>query len=549
VDDGAAVCPVLAFTCDGDGDGARSATATGTCATFGCVPSGCGTVLGDDCNDRVAAIHPGAVEACNGLDDDCDGTVDEPGTCAVVAYHCDADRDGHPALLPTGSCERFGCVPAGCSLQAGDDCNDNDPAVRPGVPETCNGVDDDCVGGVDDGEVCPLRTYHCDRDGDGHRSLEPSGTCRIFACVPPGCLEFAGDDCDDTRATAWPGAPEPCNGRDDDCDGATDEGNCTIDGRCVDAGTASPDDPCLRCDPVFDPAAWSPGEGLPCQDGLAYTVDDTCVAGVCTGHAAACFDSLAFGDGCRIQSLLVGADGTPGQGLDVDGNPATCKPDGIHSDGTPLCSGGIDNQLSLIGEVLNPELDKQLQHGWLHLLVDLRDPGPAPFRMSFFLGRLPPDAPACDFTSPGCDFQANASQFDAACNPLYAFDNAVLQGTDLSAGGPGSQISLSIPLVGSTVVTLSLYDARLQATASLLGGVVTGVDGVLGGALRKAELFAALAQVPDAELPMPKDQIYALLNLLLKPDIDLDGDGARESISMGLRIRADRAGIVGVFLP
>ena len=275
VDDGAAVCPVVAFYCDGDGDLSRSTGATGTCATFACVPSGCGTVPGDDCDDRAAAIHPGAVEACNGLDDDCDGTVDEPGTCAVVAYHCDADRDGHPALLPTGTCERFACVPAGCTPTAGDDCNDNDPAVRPGVPETCNGMDDDCVGGVDDGEACPLRTYHCDRDGDGHRSLDPSGTCRIFACVPPGCVETAGDDCDDTRATAWPGAPEPCNGRDDDCDGATDEGTCAIGGRCVDAGTASPDDPCLRCDPALDPAAWSPGEGLPCQDGLAYTVGDT----------------------------------------------------------------------------------------------------------------------------------------------------------------------------------------------------------------------------------------------------------------------------------
>lgn len=89
----------------------------------------------------AANVHPGAAEIANGVDDNCNGLVDEPaGPCP------DGDGDLHGA---PGS--------AFCSRLA-TDCDDADPAVYPGAPERCgNGRDDDCDGVVDDPEECRPR--------------------------------------------------------------------------------------------------------------------------------------------------------------------------------------------------------------------------------------------------------------------------------------------------------------------------------------------------------------------------------------------------------
>ena len=72
-----------------------------------------------DCNDGDASVFPGAIERCNGLDDDCDGVAE-----------LDEDADGFWA------CE---------------DCDDADAAIHPGALERCNGgIDDACDGGTDD---------------------------------------------------------------------------------------------------------------------------------------------------------------------------------------------------------------------------------------------------------------------------------------------------------------------------------------------------------------------------------------------------------------
>jgi hypothetical protein len=85
-----------------------------------------------------------------------------------------------------------------------------------------------------------------DRDNDGSPSA---------ACAAPG--ERA--DCDDARADVNPGAPELCDGRDNDCDGFTDEGFCRIDGACVAHDALNPGNACQRCDAPADrsaPTAW-----------------------------------------------------------------------------------------------------------------------------------------------------------------------------------------------------------------------------------------------------------------------------------------------------
>jgi len=549
VADGSGICPVQVYWCDRDGDGYRSSTVSGTCETWRCVPAGCGTEPGDDCADGHPAIHPGAVEACDGIDNDCNGVADPPGTCPRQTWFCDGDQDGFPSDRPSGSCDWFGCVPPDCATAPGSDCDDGDSLVHPGAPETCNGLDDDCDGQRDGPGVCPTWAFHCDQDRDGFLALAPTGTCQFHGCVPVGCSLEPGPDCDDGRPTIRPGAPEVCNGTDDDCNGVTDEGTCWIDGGCVDAGRVHPQDPCRWCDPAVDPGVWSPADGRPCDDGRSWTVNDVCASGTCSGVLPDCFGSLTFGDALRTQTLLVGDDGNPGEGLDVDGNPATCQPQGSYPDGRPQCSAGIDNKAALVDEVVNQELPGALTSGSVHLILEFRGfrSGGTP-EVFFYQGEK--EDPACNHRLPGCAYRVPASAFDGACRPRMTLAPVTRQGDRVRAGGPGSLLPLSMPLVGSTVLSVTLYHAAMDGTLSTDGaGRIVSFQGILAGAMRKADLFAALEQVPDDQLPVPRDQILILLNLLLRPDIDTDGDGNADAISLGLKATADAAILSGVTIP
>ena len=121
-----------------------------------------------------------------------------------VTYDIDCDLDGDGV-------DAFAC--------AGQDCNDDDDAILPGAAETCNFIDDDCDGARDEA-VSDAPTWTYDADHDGYGAGE-----EVDACLPPatGWVATAGD-CDDTTAITSPGATEVCDGVDNDCDGASDEG-------------------------------------------------------------------------------------------------------------------------------------------------------------------------------------------------------------------------------------------------------------------------------------------------------------------------------------
>ncbi len=169
----------------------------------------------DDCDDTDPAIHPGADESCNDVDDDCDGTTDEASAIDATTWYLDYDSDGYGSSAVT----RIACdEPSGYTSNA-DDCNDRRADIYPDAPEYCDGDDNDCDGETDEESAVDAGTWYADRDGDGYGDPASSAV----ACSRPAGYEDNGDDCDDGDPNVFPDANEYCNGYDDDCDGEVDE--------------------------------------------------------------------------------------------------------------------------------------------------------------------------------------------------------------------------------------------------------------------------------------------------------------------------------------
>lgn len=187
----------MPITCDGDGDGVGTA---------------------EDCDDERADIYAGADEACDNVDNDCDGTVDEDAVDATTWYR---DEDGDGAGDPDRTRESCS-LPSGYTRDRGD-CDDQDEAIHPGADEYCNDVDDDCDDEVDEDEAVDADRWYADEDGDGYGDED----ALYFACTRPDGHVDDATDCDDGDAGVNPGERERCNDEDDDCDGDEDE-----DGAC-----------------------------------------------------------------------------------------------------------------------------------------------------------------------------------------------------------------------------------------------------------------------------------------------------------------------------
>ncbi len=261
-----------------------------------------------DCDDAEPLSFPGNPEICDALDNDCVAGVDDL---------FDEDGDGVTT-----------CGPDGLPGNSDDDCDDA-PATGghtfPGNPEVCDGIDNDCVGGVDDGY---------DLDGDG-----------VLTCGPDLVPGTADDDCDDNPSTGgntFPGNPEVCDGIDNDCLGGVDDG-FDLDGDGV--TTCGPDGVLSTADDDCNDSPGSGGNTFPGNPEVCDAVDNDCVGGVDDG-----FD--LDGDGvttCGPDGLPTTGDedcnDSPGSGGNTfPGNPEVC--DGIDND----CIGGPDNGFDVDGD-------------------------------------------------------------------------------------------------------------------------------------------------------------------------------------------------------
>ncbi len=262
-----------ADTCDDAHGGCHHAPRDGDMDGHGAMSCG-----GDDCDDMNASRHPGATEVCaNGVDEDCNGMVDEGccvaglactttcgtggtttcagpmtlGPCAPPAETCNGRDDNCDGVVDEGCCS----TGAPCTTSCGSTGMTNCPGSTCIPPaETCNGRDDNCDGRVDEtcctaGAPCTtpcgsMGTTTCSTSGTPGPCMPPSESCNgrdddcdgvadnSFACVRSGTTactttcgsagtRLCGSDC---SLGACMAPVETCNGRDDDCDGVVDNG-------------------------------------------------------------------------------------------------------------------------------------------------------------------------------------------------------------------------------------------------------------------------------------------------------------------------------------
>ncbi len=219
---------------------------------------GDGIPAGDDCDDGDPAVAPGAAEACDGVDNDCDGEVDEG---VLLTVFQDADADG----FGDAGAPRATCATEDGFVANADDCDDTDEAIFPGAPEACDGADNDCDALIDEDVGIEVFT---DGDGDGHG--DPA-TAMLACAVEDGQAEVGGD-CVDSDPTIHPGADELCDAVDNDCDGDVDEGvtltffadadadgwgdvAAPVDACALPPGYADQAGDCDEADPAVNPAA------------------------------------------------------------------------------------------------------------------------------------------------------------------------------------------------------------------------------------------------------------------------------------------------------
>ena len=183
---------------------------------YTCTQNGGYVANNEDCNDNNEDVSPSAVESCNSRDDDCDGVTDESDAQDVQTWYADDDEDGFGDLgNPMQSCDQpTGYVPNG------DDCDDTQADISPDGMETCNELDDNCDGVIDDSSASDATLWYVDGDEDGFGVVNQT----MMACSQPNGFSELSTDCNDNNEDVYPNATEQCNSKDDDCNGVVDDG-------------------------------------------------------------------------------------------------------------------------------------------------------------------------------------------------------------------------------------------------------------------------------------------------------------------------------------
>lgn len=230
---------------DWDGDGHLdivSGMAAGYFALFIQDADDDGYIREDDCDNDDALVNVNQVEVCDrdsnesvdGIDDDCDGLVDEnsledPSGYVTDGntYYLDSDGDGYgdeDELVI--ACENPSTSET-IYVENANDCDDGDATVNPDADEVCDEVDNDCDGETDENDAIDVATWYLDNDGDGLGDPEVSSQ----SCNAPTGFVSDNTDCDDSDETLTTDCPEDDNdnsNNDDSENSVSKSGGCSL---------------------------------------------------------------------------------------------------------------------------------------------------------------------------------------------------------------------------------------------------------------------------------------------------------------------------------
>ncbi len=514
---------------------------------------------------------------------------DVPISQCVVGQECD---DGDPCTsddscvegVCTGTpieCDSLTCAAAVCNsegkCEAGEItdgwCLINNECVEEGAAdpeETCL-VCDPTVSQTEfskaaDGTACE----------DGNICTE-ADACENGVCVktnPPTCADgvmCTDDVCDPVEGCIRTPNHEMCDDDNpctlDECDmvlGCTntpddslfcgDGDVCTVNDRCVDGECIT--DGLMDCadDNICTDEFCHPSFGClyvfneePCSDEASCTVNDICHYGRCEGEEEfySCppcdleFSTTSF----KINSLRMGAGGHPGEALNVDNDLKTCSPN-------EDCEQGLDNTLSFAGELLNDMLAENISleaESPAIILVEMDNPkfDGTPFNMTLYYGGVDPSAPDCDYQNTVCKYRVSPSNFNDLCQPYIQFTNAVIQDNVLTAGGSGNVFPYQMYFAGGGTAEAVLFNAMVQADILTdEAGNIETFTGVIGGAVTPENLSGVVEAIPAEFFPGgSKDAVLGLI-AMVPMDIDVNGDGEYDSLSLSFVVGSIKADIV-----
>jgi len=179
-----------------------------------------------DCDDTSDSVYPGAEETCNEVDDNCNGDTDGDDEVVDGSYwYEDADSDAYG----DASSYAYACDAPSNYVANDTDCDGTNGAINPVATETCDEIDNDCDGAIDDDDTdldtSSAPEWYADGDGDGYGT----DSSIIVQCAEPSGYTDNTEDCDDTNADVNPDGVEldwsidNCSDSiDNNCDGDTD---------------------------------------------------------------------------------------------------------------------------------------------------------------------------------------------------------------------------------------------------------------------------------------------------------------------------------------